>query len=389
MTQYVVLCALLTVPFLSTASDVTIQLSFYGAPITLTYDKSMLLHPNVPVKEAAMTAYYREMEKASYQPLLNSLQAQRAALKLNDWLYYRLMQQAVAQVMPQASITAQRLTCWLLLAKSGYDVRIAYFQGKVDIYAYTDEEIFEAPIIEDGGRSLVNLSSISFSQESEQPLYMVSLLPNPQGRAFSFDLGTLPAFSPTVVQRELRFTYQGEPIYLRVEADENLKTLMSDYPVIGESKYLEAPLSATLQASLLPQLAARLKGKTAPQSLSFLAALTRSAFVYKEDKEYFGHSKPLVSDELFLYPYSDCEDRCALFYQLVKSLLDLPMIVIAYHDHLSIAVALDDMPGAAPLRYKGRNYYICDPTGPSNSDIIGRAPTGYANQKLEVIHAYK
>ena len=34
-----------------------------------------------------------------------------------------------------------------------------------------------------------------------------------------------------------------------------------------------------------------------------LAAFTRSSFAYKEDKEYFGYSKPMVAEEVFLYPF--------------------------------------------------------------------------------------
>ena len=109
---------------------------------------------------------------------------------------------------------------------------------------------------------------------------------------------------------------------------------------------------------------------------------------YKEDHDHFGKSKPMIADEVFHYSFSDCEDRSALFYNLVKELLDLPMIMIAYPDHLTIGVALTQQIGN-PINYKGRKYYICDPTGPSNSTRIGSVPKNYERKSFEILADYK
>jgi hypothetical protein len=134
----------------------------------------------------------------------------------------------------------------------------------------------------------------------------------------------------------------------------------------------------------LPQFQEILKNKTEKEALEILASFTRSAFQYKNDNDYFGKNKPMIGDEVFYYPYSDCEDRSALFYYLVNELLRLPMIVIAYDDHLTIAVATSRSLGDA-IYFKNKKYYICDPTGPSNSEKIGKAPVGYTHQKFEIL----
>jgi len=92
----------------------------------------------------------------------------------------------------------------------------------------------------------------------------------------------------------------------------------------------------------------------------------------------------MIGDELFHYPYSDCEDRSALFYYLVDELLHLPMIVVAYEDHLTIAVATTKSIGK-PIYFENKNYFICDPTGPNNSEEIGHAPIGYRNKAFEIL----
>ena len=122
--------------------------------------------------------------------------------------------------------------------------------------------------------------------------------------------------------------------------------------------------------------------------LEIITAFTRSAFNYKTDENHFGRSKPMIREEVFYYPYSDCEDRVAVFFGLVKELLNLPMLVIAFPDHLTIGVALDQPIGPA-IRHKGKKYYICDPTGPNNSYEIGRIPKGYERKSFEILYHYQ
>jgi len=95
----------------------------------------------------------------------------------------------------------------------------------------------------------------------------------------------------------------------------------------------------------------------------------------------------MVADELFFYAFSDCEDRSALFFSLVKELLGLPMIVIAYEDHLSIAVSSTGLMGST-IAYNGKRFVFCDPTGPRLSSTIGKIPKGYENQDFKIIGAY-
>ena len=60
------------------------------------------------------------------------------------------------------------------------------------------------------------------------------------------------------------------------------------------------------------------------------------------------------------------------------------MIIVAFPDHLTVAVALDQPIGPS-IKYKGKKFYIVDPTGPSNSSEIGRVPKGYEKQSFEIL----
>jgi hypothetical protein len=73
---------------------------------------------------------------------------------------------------------------------------------------------------------------------------------------------------------------------------------------------------------------------------------------------------------------------------LVKELIDLPMIIVAYSDHLTIGVKLKNNQGKL-LHHNGETYTICDPTGPNNSDKVGIYPKGYERKSYEIIGSYE
>ncbi|MFN7117277.1 MAG: hypothetical protein ACK4TA_10795, partial [Saprospiraceae bacterium] len=160
-------------------------------------------------------------------------------------------------------------------------------------------------------------------------------------------------------------------------------------PLIAEQEYLQFPMSPLLEASLVPTLQQLISDKTPVQALELLLGLTRSSFAYKEDRENFGRSKPMIPDELFAYSHSDCEDRSALFYALVKTLLDLPMIVIAYPNHVTVAVAIQEAVRGKFVEASGQRYYICDPTGPVNSTALGIFPAEYEKLAYDIVVKHK
>lgn len=364
-----------------------IVVPFYSEKVKIAYSEDLLEGGDPLVEEQSLKRYFREMSLTNYHTLLGSLRRASRTLRLNDWLYYQLLQKTLQQIMADASSNQQVLMSWFMLSQSGYDTRLAYLGDQVFLYVYTQDDIYEAPMIKDEGRKYVNLTQIRSGRKARSALYLLGLHPNPDGHSFTFHLRELPLLRPQLSERSLRYFYKGEWHPLEVTVDENIARYMEEYPILGESLYLEAPFSSSLAKSLYPYLRQRIKGKNEWQATELLAAFTRSAFEYKEDKEHFGCSKPMIAEEVFLHPYSDCEDRSALFFNLVRELLDLPMLVVAYPDHLTIAVALPQTKGGS-IRYKGRNYYICDPTGPKKSHEIGRVPQGYENTAFKIIESY-
>jgi hypothetical protein len=362
---------------------------FYSELIEIQYDPSIIIEEPARIDNLVLRKLYRQLQSRNSTPLFDHLIQEKERLQLNDFLFFKLAKDGVNRIYGGRSERAQTMVLFYLLNRAGFDVRLTFRDQRLYLNVYSEDELFEVPIIRDGGRAYANISCLDGSCLGRRRLYISDLHPNQDGgRPFQFSLRHWPRLRAQPVEKIIGFQYRGVEQQLPVQFDQTIVDIMADYPFLEEYCYLDTPLSPTLSASLLPPLRRWLSTRNQRQQLELLVSLTRSGFRYREDTKYFGRSKPMVPEEVFSYPYSDCEDRSALFFALVRDLIDLPMVVIAYTDHLSVAVAADQVAGEG-FTYQGRRYVFCDPTGPANSSAIGSAPPGYENEEFQIIGQYK
>ncbi|MEM6320109.1 MAG: hypothetical protein AAF960_20730 [Bacteroidota bacterium] len=362
-----------------------ITVPFYSEKIVLNHADDLFLPVIGKLEEQSIVNYYESLAEEPFQPLLQSLKKAKYQFQLNDWLLYELTEKSVGTIFPEANDKENGLITWFLSSKMGYDTRLAFLKNEVLIYVRTEDDIYETPLIEDRGHRFVGLTELKNGRnQPNRSIYLLNFLAAPNGEPFKFSLEQLPQMTTDHQKRTLRFVWDNETHEVDIVCDKNLVDILKKYPVIGETDYIKTPFSAGLKKSLLPQIRQIIAGKSTVEALQIITTFTRSAFKYQEDERYFGHSKPMIRDEVFFYPYSDCEDRSAVFFGLVEALLDLPMIIVAFPDHLTVAVALDEPIGPS-IRYKGNKFYICDPTGPYNSSEIGKIPSGYEQQSFEIL----
>ena len=387
-----VVLLMLSAPTLLSSADNdlrSLRISFYDQEVEFTYDEGLTYPHRIRIEELALRRLYNALDRRPYIEFLRSAQTHARALKLNDWLYAQLLSEALANLYgEQQDAPIVVYTTYFFLAKSGYDVRLTYRDREIYVNAYTQDVIYEVPLIQENGRKYANLSAPPGTGGQGRSMYLLNQQPNPQGRSFSFELNEWPELLNDSRERSIAFQYRGRTYELPVRYQAGLARLLESYPLVNEYWYLDAPLSPELERTLVPQLGHMLQGLNTRQQLELLVAFTRSGFSYRDDKRAFGGNKPMIPDELFFYPYSDCEDRSALFYALVKVLLDLPMVVIAYDDHLTIAVAAPGVQGDV-VKYEGKSFLFCDPTGPQESSEIGQIPKGYEDRSFEIIGYHK
>lgn len=375
----------------TTATPLQFSVNYYSEGIDFEFDSETLPNDYIKFDEWFVKRTYNQLSKGSFDEIINKLKTSQEKYNLNGWLTYSLIKEIVDEVAPGKSTNYKRLLSWFLLNKMGYDARLAYHKNTYYIQVHTEDNLYEIPFFELDNRIFINITAVEGSKKKKQKnleFYLIEYKPNPKGKSLSFNLSKFPKFTPKIVERTLRFWANGERQTLTVNLDKNIIQLMDDYPIVEERDYLERQLSPTLKNSLIPQLRQKISGLSQTESIQFILGLTRSGFSYKEDTEHFGYNRPMIADEVIYYAFSDCEDRSALFYNLIKELLDLPMIIVAYTDHLTIGVKLAINKGQ-PLFYKGESYTICDPTGPNNSSKLGIYPKGYERKTYEILGSHK
>lgn len=365
-----------------------LQVEFYDKYVELQYPEELARRQRIRFEELPLRRLYGEFERRPYQAFLSNLIRSAQELNLNDWLYAELLREVLSELyQEEPSSPLVTYTTYFYLAKSGYDVRLTYRDQQLYVNAYTRDVIYEVPMIHENGRKYANISARGESANMRRSIYLLDQRPTPNGRAFRFELSNWPELMTESRARTVAFQFRGRTYEVSVRYQSGLAELLESYPLVDEYWYLDAPLSPALSQTLVPQLRRMMENLDPRGKLELLVAFTRSGFVYQDDKQSFGANKPMVPDELFFYPYSDCEDRSALFYGLVKALLGAAMIVIAYDDHLTIAVEAPGLRGDR-VKYEGKSFLFCDPTGPQASSEIGQIPNGYENRSFEVIGYY-
>jgi len=76
-----------------------------------------------------------------------------------------------------------------------------------------------------------------------------------------------------------------------------------------------------------------------------------------------------------------------LFFSLVKEIYNLPMIVLAYPEHVTIAVKFNK-PVGTPIIYNGMKYSVCEPTPQKQDLAVGQLSRNLKKERYEIVYAY-
>jgi hypothetical protein len=381
---------LLLFPALMHAATQTVTFDYYSEPVALRYETNIAPDFDVKSNDQSISEFYQILEESDFRSFLLQISNYKRRLSLNGYLQYDLLHRAVNSICKDKNGNYKTVLEWFLLSKSGYDVRLTHLGQAIFLYAYSNENVYNIPIIQIDSKDYICLTSIkyAYANNKSNTAYKVNLIPNPNGKPLLFSIKKLPSLTSNLITKEIVFAHRNELYRFEITLDKTLIDLMKDYPLVDELYYLETPLSKVLQESLVKKLGELIAKKDKQEAVQFLLSLTRTAFEYKTDNDNFGKNKPMIPDEVLFYSHSDCEDRSALFYALIKELIKLPTIIVDYPEHLSVGVALPENIGK-PLFHEGREYTLCDPTGPNNTDRVGIYPAGYELLPYKVALSFK
>jgi len=333
-----------------------LSVDFFGSSAALSLDRRMKNLSLSSVKPAAFASYWDKFTATYYQLYIESLVAYAEEKNLNDWGVYQLIHKSSQQLFSSAN--NQTIWTWAIMNQAGYQAKIGYSGSSLSLLLPFMQEVYEKPYynIEGSNFYLMNTklgkrNLMTYTESFGGATKKVDLhLP------FSLNFN---APSNAVVRKT---TLPNESEALQLKMDKTVMAFLASYPQTVNTVYLNAAMSGTVKETLYEYLTPRLEGKSETEAVTYILNYLHHSFEYKTDRDQFNKEKMFFPDELFYYPYSDCEDRVVLFTRLVNELLGLDAVALTYFSHMAAAVSFATPVEGYNLMVDGRTYTITDPT---------------------------
>ena len=369
-----------------------LSFDFFGNTVTIPVNQSVKVPFADSPTDKTIDAFYNKLNAGEYQPIIKELLAFKEQHQLNDWIYYQLIRKTAQQIAPKAdNYYRYTLYKWFLLNKSGYDATLTTANGLLCFYVRSDEMVYDIPYYMRDNKQYVCLNihdyaGTTYDNNAFEKINVVI----PEGRnTFSYKVTQLPDFTPDdYITKDIRFDYGNEAYHFKVRLNKEVSAIFKNYPVVDYASYFNIPMSRETYSSLIPVLQKNIEGLNQKRGVDFLMRFTRNAFLYETDSQAYGREKRFSPEQTLLNTYSDCDDRAALFFYLVKEIYHLPMIALLYPTHITIAVKFDK-PVGNTITYNGHQYSVCEPT-PQPEDLrIGQLLPELKKAHYEVAYAYE
>ncbi|WP_265712417.1 hypothetical protein [Sphingobacterium sp. InxBP1] len=366
---------------------------FYDGKVSINVPSTFNIPFNDSLTIAHVQHFYQTAEQADYRDLVNSLLEYKDKQHLNDWVYYQLVRRTAQQIAPKAENYARyTLYKWFLMCKSGYDARLAVGNNQIIFFIQNNEDISDIPFFEIDGKKYTCLNFHDYGKLFQRAdAYIPVKIKVPEAtNDFSYKITKLPDFVPAnYIEKQIAFNDGHKAYHFNIKLNNDISDLFKNYPGVDFETYFNIPLSKETYQSLIPALKENLKGKSEKDGVDYLMRFTRYAFLYENDEENFGKEKRLSPEQTLLNTYSDCDDRAALFFYLVKEIYNLPMITLLYPTHITMAVQFEQPIGADAILYNGRYYSVCEPTPQTQSLAIGQLSDKLKTQTYQIVYHYE
>jgi hypothetical protein len=364
------------------------NIEFWGNKITIH-------HPRLEVKseEQQINAVFDEVMKGIDSHLgdaITIINRTKKDLQLSDWLTYQLIRKCANAIAPKdKSFNLYTMTKAAMLEQLGYTPLLCWEGSSYLLYIKSNEEVYNLPIKIYKGEKFICINHHDFKFTETIPFSKLSiqLLSDEKGLPFEFAISSTPDI-PIETANVKRLTYQhrSKIFDLSILVNPEVKYYFTNYPTTSYATQFNIPLNEITRQSLTNNLKKKLNGLTINEGVEMLMSFTRTAFDFENDIDVYGREKRLTPEETLLYEKSDCEDRAALFYYLVKEIYDLPMIVLSYADHVNVGVALDGKGFA--VKHENRLYTVCEPTPQKKNMGLGKIDATRRKQPFEIAYSY-
>jgi hypothetical protein len=328
------------------------------------------------MRENAIADAYEAMCKADYKVLVDDCRKVKKELNLNDWGIFLFVREASKTLCTDenAAVVMQQF----LLNELGYKSKMARRadRNQMLLFVAADCQVYGHPYFTKDGLNYYNLTS------NESCQFYMCQEDSPKAKSkLNMQVNHAPALNAGMVNSVHK--NRSGSVAVSVDVPKSLMEFYGSMPQCDYSVYVNAEVNPSVASKVLSTLAPLVNGKGEAEAANLLINFVQTGFQYATDQEQFGYEKPFFVEELFYYPYCDCEDRSVLYSYLVRNLLKLDVVLLDYPNHIATAVCFNENVSGDFVTVGGKKYVVCDPTYIGAS--IGKAMPQFKNVAAKVL----
>jgi hypothetical protein len=349
------------------------HITYYNIPFTIYFDSKMKAHCD-EISEKGVSDYWNELSSSNYPKFLDEINELGNQMQLNDWGYYELVNKISTQITDNKN--DQTLFCFFMMSHLKFDVKVAKRNNDLILLIPFETTVYKKSYITINNRNyyVINTDSDGAIYTFKQTFYDSNKPINlsvPRNLKLGNDYATKDIF------------FKKYDKIIQVKFNKNLIKFYNEVPMSDLTIFFNAKFDPITENSLTKVLIPLIENKNELEAVNIILEFVQKSFEYKTDIDQFGYEKFYFPEDMFNYPYSDCEDRAVLFSHLVKALLKLDVVGLEYNTHAACAVKFNANINGDAVVYKGAKYIICDPTYIGAS--AGMAMPQFLNEKPAII----
>ena len=329
---------------------------FYGSKVDISYDQQFVNYLPSSINEELVSTNWDKMSNTNYNHFINQMQVYKEEFNLNDWGYYMLLLEASKVIITSRSRNAAIFLQWFFMVKSNYKAKIAYNEDSFYLLLPTINNIYGKPFF-----TIDNIRYYVAEGKAENVFTYEKDFPE-ANKLLDLDIKKPLNTHAFLGDKTFNFDYNNETYNINIKYNKSAIHFYKSYPLADITVYFNAIISNATKESLISELKPLVKDKSETEAVSFLLSFVQNAFAYKTDQDQFGTEKFFFPDEIFYYPFSDCEDRSIFFAYLVREVLNLEIIGLSYSGHIATAVHFDSDVQGDFFNVDSKKFVVCDPT---------------------------
>ena len=349
------------------------KISFYNVDITIDYQTEMISHCS-EINEKGVSDYWNTLSNTNYRFLLEEINNIGSKLQLNYWGYFDLINKISDELVSDKN--DRILFCFFMLSHLNFDVKVAKKNNDFILLLPFETIVYKKSFI-----TIDNTKYYIIGDDSEGSIYTFKQRFSNANKPINLSLSK---------NIKLGNDYTSKNIYLKkseknieIKYNTNLIHFFNQIPMSDLSVFFNSKLDPITENSLVKAITPLIENKNELEAVNIILDFVQNAFEYKTDIDQFGYEKFYFPEDIFHYPYSDCEDRSILFSHLIKTILKLDVIGLEYNTHAACAVKFSSEINGDSITFNGAKYIICDPTYIGAS--AGMSMPQFANEKPKVI----